>query len=62
MRNCKSVKVWIFLRVLYLYKKKVAWIADLDWGCVMGESVGFLGGFTILSAILGFCKINSLNA
>ena len=32
-----------FLRILYLYRKKVVWIVDLNWVCWMGESVDFSG-------------------
>ena len=35
------MKVWIFLRILYLYRKKVVWIVGLEFGCEIGESVDF---------------------
>ena len=33
--------MWIFLRILYLYRKKVVWIVGLRLGCVVGKSVEF---------------------
>ena len=35
--------MWIFLRILYLYRKKVVWIWVLRWGVRLGESVDFSG-------------------
>ena len=37
------MKVWIFLRVLYLYRKKVVWIGSLDWGERLVEVLIFVG-------------------
>ena len=30
VRNWQSVKVWVLLRFLYLYRKELVWIGGLD--------------------------------